>query len=63
MFAVCGDIVLDGEYMQFKIICSLSCSNIVNTFDVDPHQGSPLKSIRKTISECQQKLANMYIPP
>ena len=37
MFTVCVSLVLDSKYLQSRIICSLLCSIIVDTFEVDPH--------------------------
>ena len=37
MFNVCVSLVLDGKYVQFRVIRSLSCSIIVDTSKVDPH--------------------------
>ena len=35
---VCVDLVFDSKYVQFREICSLQCSTIINTFcGVDPH--------------------------
>ena len=33
---ICVSFALDSKYVQFQIICSLLCSLIVDTFEVDP---------------------------
>ena len=37
MLTVCVSLVFGGEYVLFRIICSLLCSIVVDRFDVDPH--------------------------
>ena len=34
MFTVCVGLVFSGKYVQFQIICTLSCGIIVDTFKV-----------------------------
>ena len=36
-FTVCVDLVFGGKCVQFREICLLQCSTIINTFWVDPH--------------------------
>ena len=36
-FTVCVDLVFGSKYVQFREICLLQCSTIINTFWVDPH--------------------------
>mgnify|MGYP002803555676 CR=1 FL=1 len=37
MFTACVSLVLDSKYVQFRIICSLLFSIIVDIFEVEPH--------------------------
>ena len=37
MFTACVGPVLDVEYVQFRIICSVLCRINVDTFEIDPH--------------------------
>ena len=37
MFTAFASLRLDSEYIQFQIICLVSCSIIVDAFKVDPH--------------------------
>ena len=36
-FTVCVELVFGSKYVQFREICLLQCSKIINTFWVDPH--------------------------
>ena len=35
MFTLCVSSVLDSKYVQFRIICTLLCTMIVDTFETD----------------------------
>ena len=37
IFTVCVDLVFGSKCVQFREICLLQCSTIINTFWVDPH--------------------------
>ena len=37
IFAVCVDLVFGSKCVQFREICLLQCSTIINTIWVDPH--------------------------